>query len=85
MLLKHTKGPWTVEERFKVLLIWGDEDLVLATVDKHMKEDIGNAHMMAAAPDLLRACIALVEHENFDDVDRALELAREAIKKARGL
>lgn len=73
MTAKHTRGPWTVEDREERILIWSDgahEPIAeLSTVADGADDDAAerwadeqreNADLLAAAPDLLAACLAIV-------------------------
>lgn len=104
---EHTPGPWAVENASDVMLWIGamrvpDEaryglHTIITGIDieglspeaRTIKE--ANARLIAAAPDLLRACEAflrcIVEPKGDDDtsdVDAAVRLAIAAVKKARG-
>lgn len=95
---KHTPGPW----------IWGadaHDSRVMATeapwrdrtiAEVHHGEDVmgeANGHLIAAAPDLLAACEAMLTQrysswhrfaEEDDPEPDDMQKARAAIKKARG-
>lgn len=95
MSTKHTPGPWNVDGIF----ICDDAgDRIVAEVPKMYDEnDLANARLIAAAPELLEALQGLVrvneEHnQSFIEVigkplnwkDDYLEAARAAIRKALG-
>jgi hypothetical protein len=85
----HTPGPWKIEEnldqgnidirsddiyRFYIAEVWGGMDAHKA-----------NAHLIAAAPDLLEALEALVKQaEGHKAVGVYWDEARAAIAKAKG-
>ena len=94
MTAKHTPGPWTMhpsphgaEVRSLAKIAWcgaaarygksGDQIIDAA-------EARANAHLIAAAPDLLAACEALVRSGSFYDLDAKMFAARAAIAKAKG-
>jgi len=92
---KATKGPWVARfvpnGAIKYWAIIGAQsngfEIVVATVNAEVDRDDNNAHLIAAAPDLLEACRALLK----DHVSRttsicALECisAQKAIAKAEG-
>lgn len=56
-----------------------------AYVDRTDEEIEANAHLIAAAPDLLAACVELIRGDGTSDsVQRAIDLARAAIARAEG-
>lgn len=56
-----------------------------AYVDRTDEEIEANAHLIAAAPDLLAACVELIRGDGTSDsVQRAIDLARAAIAKTEG-
>ncbi len=84
----HTPGPWQCTPGQDT--IWAnDGELRIAKVDytpRQMKpnEDSANAMLMAAAPDLLKACKAMFEAPLLTPIQSkaAWDLARAAISKA---
>lgn len=98
---KHTPGPWTYGGHLFDSRIMAEEapsswsSRTIAVVD-HTEDEMGeaNAHLIAAAPDLLAACThalnALervahtVDREELDAVVEVAALTRAAIAKARG-
>jgi hypothetical protein len=93
---KHTPGPWRVTYpggfNYKVIPHYGPCVCVvdgtyadLMTSEEHEVEHIANAKLIAAAPELLEALIAL-EKANPNsanwDYTSATDAARKAIKKA---
>ena len=83
---KHTPGPMAV------LLAILDEDATLLTSEhRRMAEaavaDVAHARLIAAAPDLLEACLAAVAFGSQGDTHDGLsvsEILRAAIAKATG-
>lgn len=93
--MSHTPGPWRLEEFFKDIAIQagptklGDLLEVAQLPLQHSNfspEQVGaNARLIAAAPDLLEACIAVVKAGMIGrDVALAQDKARKAIVKATG-
>lgn len=90
----HTSGPWSVETKGSRHFIDGEDGLTVAYLDRRgvrdEKEIEANAHLIAAAPDLLTALVALVGEYDLGEVDlepedlAKLEAARAAIAKAEG-
>ena len=94
----HTPGPWTIEKSTRTdhHIIAGRRWIATASnhdfhpTQKENERTIANARLIAAAPDLLAALVALVGEADLgevdlDDDDRAkLEQARAAIAKATG-
>ena len=87
---KYTPGPWRqggVKEYLpisKCREIASDEGrigLVYGIVDEENK---ANAQLIAAAPDLLAACLAFLEADNQCGANLAFTMAQEAVKKAIG-
>jgi hypothetical protein len=48
------------------------------------QRDLGNARLIAAAPDLLTACKRLLQGDDDDDDDTLLNLIADAVAKAEG-
>jgi hypothetical protein len=97
---KHTPGPWEIDIQGNYLGVCskedGEDEWYIAQCYRALStkgEDIANARLMAAAPNMLAACKALIEATSpeKDSVDfcrealRASGIARHAIAKARGL
>ncbi len=90
--VKHTPGPWevgsTIESDTQAIIHDGDSVLAILTT---IPPNPANARLIAAAPDLLEACMTLVGSEDNDDpmaagmmLGCAVEIARAAIAKATG-
>ena len=84
----YTPGPWTLtNSRSGVHSIWA-KTIPICHISN--PKDKANARLIAAAPDLLKACQSLVDCQNElkgqlpEIVWRAAEYAREAIAKANG-
>lgn len=56
---KHTPGPWRVRNDAKDWAIIGAEPSWVTAVDKRNHSAEANAHLIAAAPDMLRALEAI--------------------------
>lgn len=105
--MKHTNGPWQIQkleenhhgyENWKTFAIRSPQNVCLAVigdVDRyHEKDHEANAHLIAAAPDMLEALKAIdtffVFFDNIVPPDmgngarEALQQARAAIKRAEG-
>lgn len=100
---KHTPGPWFAEKHLnhatkkRVISIQTrekfddmseDDDPTIAGIHSTDKVDWHNAHLMAAAPDLLEALeTALFDAENTHPLDSNYswaDVARKAIARAKG-
>jgi hypothetical protein len=84
---KHTLGPWMIGEDQSVDETWSivttSGGSIIANVnDRHDRR--ANAHLIAAAPDLLAALIEAADPIGGYMHGPALERARAAIAKARG-
>ena len=63
--IEHTKGPWTVGKGYSVR---GDDRIVfMQGATKTHREANANAHLIAAAPELLEACKYVVQHHREKD------------------
>ena len=102
--MKHTKGPWRVKRhKHSGFIIDGatlpDKIIPLAFVeakagyDIGIKEDKANAHLIAAAPELLEACNTILNRfgghvRDYEEMTAgqklAIERTVEAIRKAEG-
>ncbi len=96
-MTKHTKGPWTVRGPDKASIVGRrrDSDLPLHVAEVSLPIDDGheyemqkaNAHLIAAAPELLEACRKLLaEHKEHTKMvsSPAIRTAVAAIAKAKG-
>jgi hypothetical protein len=82
---KHTPGPWHYAECQMGTPFVDTEsvgDLLAAALP--LDEEKANAHLIAAAPDLLAACEMWVNAETVSSTTQAHEMASRAIAKARG-
>lgn len=85
MKTKHTKGPWKLSEGY---LIGPDDNLVKISLREnssaHVKEEeVANARLVAAAPELLEALLEIIETEVvLENIDTRKAMA--AITKATG-
>lgn len=81
--IKHTPGPWTLE----IDTVFIGDKIRVQPVRYHMDaEGIANARLIAAAPDLLAACLQSIITLDPMDNDHAelYEQLRAAIAKANG-
>lgn len=89
MSAKHTRGPWEVRENSDsdVFIMAGD-DLIAEVEGNWPEPSRANGRLIAAAPDLLEACEAVLSDTTAEGspekflADRAR--CRAAIAKARG-
>ncbi len=93
--MKHTKGPWIIGPYYKETVTESDTDDVIAqpgrnfsTINPSQTLE-ANAHLIAAAPDMLEALDRLIRAVNVPIPDplivmATLEQAKEAISKAKG-
>jgi hypothetical protein len=88
---KHTPGPWRVHRDLNVESVTNKRGV--ATCGGHQNssnseavdaENKANAHLIAAAPDMLVVCQDIVGAVFDSEFVRVQEMAREAIAKARG-
>lgn len=97
-MIEHTKGPWTVEavnsERLHdicldypvpaggnpilVATVFGDDDL--PPIDN--REASANARLIAAAPDLLAVCKALLDPLRANTLKEVIRMAGAAVARA---
>lgn len=88
MHVKHTRGPWQVEQAFgyKIRAAGGKLVAEVSTLLPLTWESPANAYLIAAAPDLLLAChAALAELEKRPAGNpRVLRLLRDAVARASG-
>ncbi len=83
--MNHTPGPWHIVRRSTVCA--GDRDEIDNPIRVHVADCYGrraeaNAHLIAAAPDLLAACELAVR--NLDPAPYWIGALTAAIAKARG-
>ena len=100
MTTKHSPGPWAFQAHGSLILDArpGSSQCAVAHVQVNTYKDEGrhNANLIAAAPDLLHACLAMIEwdaREKDHAIDfyariklceLALEKARAAVSRAEG-
>lgn len=88
--MSHTPGPWTYDEESNEVYRLDSAGHVEACLCEIRGEPNwrDNARLIAAAPDLLKALQKLVKamgyHVPIHEYHRALDTAREAIRKALG-
>lgn len=97
--LQHSTAPWTVEIEHWTAIIRDADVHMVCSVSISNAMDEANARLVAAAPQLLKACeralpylrdhIGLTANAGFGEDDFgdriALDLCEEAIAKARGV
>ena len=85
---KHTPGPWTIEcNHLDYIRIVAANGIVICNMP-HWKgvrrtELVANAEKIAAAPELLEACKALIERFGIMS-DGCIKMGGDAIAKAEG-
>jgi len=101
--MSHTPGPWGVKHQYNVFGITGGAEMCIAACgggcdtmrdpEEQHQEMVANALLIAAAPELLAACEALVDWQDTPvssaaasgmSLLEAIRLAREAIVRAKG-
>jgi len=89
---KHTPGPWKVGTNHSAA-VWATAGLIASVYpgepatsadDCDGPVSDANARLIAAAPDLLAACIAFRDAQGLTSLGEAHTKAREAISKATG-
>lgn len=88
MKTQHTPGPWAVSKignPYEQYIIHAEEDSTGRNIAGSV-EGRANAHLIAAAPELLEALKLCLETARFDSKRsfRAVIAARNAIEKAEG-
>ena len=87
MNAKHTPGPWIWSAG---LSIWRESDSQIVSsvacdsVFNPTEEEVSNARLISAAPDLLAALESMVKKIDTDKLPISCSLARAAIAKAKG-
>lgn len=86
--MAHTPGPWHVFQQFGVNSICSEDNTILAVVEKWegdcRDEEAANADLLAAAPILLEACMAVVANWESGDLAAAAQQCAAAIGRAKG-
>ena len=81
---KHSPGPWRLHGGYKTLVVDNEHELVVDATDYniHIGEAVANAHLIAAAPDMLEMLKEASEYlSGFPSIR---ELAFNVIAKAEG-
>ena len=93
---KHTPGPWSVVQHDHAICVQTESPnktqfgasryAAIGGFDRNdqdqLQEALANAHLIAAAPDLLEALQAIMSETNPIELAAALDMARAAIAKA---
>jgi hypothetical protein len=86
MTTQHTKGPWVAASRDGEPWVENEDgDYICAPHGYDFDEDLANAKLIAAAPDLLAACEALlfaIEQDKVRGLGRCIDVASAAIAMA---
>lgn len=85
---KHTPGPWKVFLD-GVKTVCGRPGMDRSQLMPVVLLGLGcnkeaNARLIAAAPDLLAACEAVIEYMKYGQFEKAVEVCKAAIDKAKG-
>jgi len=92
----HTRGPWRYEsgvfnqevsQTAASGSIMSEDDWYIATIERVGGDEIANARLIAAAPDLLEACKGLLAKYDFGDdlpEDHPIVAARAALSRVSG-
>lgn len=83
---KHTPGPWDVEHDTEIIAAEGQRiaEADTRSINFVNGEATANAHLIAAAPDLLRACEWALSMMDGGRLEEDIMHLRAAIAKARG-
>ena len=86
--MKHTPGKWTVQPFKHQIFIDSDNHYIADMFKEHQsrEEQLANANLIAAAPELLEACKdALSEMKKSAPIEyeRVISKLKQAIKQAR--
>lgn len=91
MKTKHTPGPWTIlpgnENWLDGVVISDSDSDSIATVHWGMHDAVANARLIAAAPDLFEACVAIANLADGQGRMNLLEVSgmvRKVIAKVKG-
>lgn len=89
MEFKHSPAPWSIDELVQCSIHSGDKFIALINDSSSFSrgEHKANAHLIAAAPELLEALIKLTNYVSDDSPLRntdEFDLAKAAITKALG-
>lgn len=86
---KHTPGPWYIDAK-TIMVIRASDSLIAMTAglpdDELTQQELANARLIAAAPDLLAALEAMVIRYGWghNEADPEMKHARAVIAKATG-
>lgn len=80
----HTPGPWYTMAKGNDYQSPVSQEGTGKTVALTYTTNDADAHLIAAAPDLLAACEAMLEHRECPTRSPEARLMREAISKAKG-
>ena len=86
---QYTPGPWKIDDAFKTsTVITDDTDMVICQIHGLGPGANADGRLITAAPDLLEACLAMIERDDREkdhsvDFYARLELCNIAFDKAR--
>lgn len=84
---KHTPGPWSLDvggDYITITALDGSKILDDVPWPVYDEECMADARLIEASPDLLEACEASHNAKTQAELDRAVQLIEDAIRKARG-
>lgn len=86
--MKHTPGPWKIDENKDLplaVIIDDDDGMGIAEIGEYTEENIANANLIAAAPDMLSALEVVMDTLlNTKESGWITDKVKNAIKKAKG-
>lgn len=82
-VIGSSPSPWSVAHSLEGTYVVSSIDYVIAEVLSPTL--MIDAHMLSAAPDLVKACEALINYNTPDELEAAWLLARDAVLKAKGI
>ena len=85
---KHTPGPWLMRESATHVTVTNALGDAVFHDDKRIPCVMADARLIAAAPELLEACLAMIEWDDREkdhavDFRKRMELCEQAFQKAR--
>ena len=83
-MTEHTITAWTVSEAYGVIEVWQGGVPIAVMSGPSYEKELVNAHLAAAAPDLLEVALVIVSDGHISIPIAIQDKARAAIAKARG-
>ena len=80
----HTPGPWRKQDRYIMTVVGGREVLLAAADSMEFPGDqvLANARLIAAAPDLLAACQAIMDPHSYHGTGELWSNVRNQVRAA---